>query len=42
MSKNIGKNIGKYLSGKYSQNRIHHAKLSATVALKPTSKKLIQ
>ena len=39
MGKNIGKNISKNLSGKYSQKLLDHAKKSATVALKTTSKK---
>ena len=30
MRKNIGKNINKYLSRKYSQNLLDHAKQSAT------------
>ena len=41
--KNIGKNIGKSisnnLSGKYSQKLLHHAKQSATDALKTASKR---
>ena len=32
----------KTLSGKYSQKRLHHAKESATDALKATSKKAVQ
>ena len=39
MDKNIGKNISKILSGKYSQNLLDHAKKQfATDALKTTSK----
>ena len=41
-AKNIGKiisnNLGKILSGKYSQKRLDHAKKSATDALKTFSK----
>ena len=39
MGKNIGNNINKNLSGKYSQKLFDHAKESATDALKTTSKK---
>ena len=42
MGKNIGKNISKILSSKYSQKLIDHPKQSATDALKITSKKVIQ
>ena len=42
MGKNIGKNIGIPLSGKYSLKLLDNAKKSATNALKITSKKLIQ
>ena len=35
--KNIGKNISKNLSGKYSQIPFNHAKESATDALKTSS-----
>ena len=42
MGKNIGKTIIKNLSGKYSQNRLDHAKKSATDTLKTTSKIVIQ
>ena len=42
MSKNIGKNICKYLSGKYSQKLLDHTKPAITDALKTTSKKVIQ
>ena len=49
MSKNIGKNISKNLSGKYSpgmlamlQTLLHHAKKSATDALKISSKRVIE
>ena len=38
MSKNIGKNV----SGKYSQEILDHTKLSATDALKTASKRKIQ
>ena len=41
-AKNIGKNISKVLSGKYSQKLLDHTKTSATDALKTTSKKVIQ
>ena len=41
MCKNIGKNISKSLSGKYSQKVLGHAKQSATDALKTSSKKVI-
>ena len=41
-AKNIGKNISKVLSGKYSQKLLDHTKISATDALKTTSKKVIQ
>ena len=37
--RNIGKNIGKSMSGKYSRKRLGHAKKSATVALKTASKR---
>ena len=40
--KNIGKNISKNLSVKYSQNRLDHANIFATDALKTTSKTVIQ
>ena len=42
MGENIGKNISKYLSGKYSQKLFDHAKQSVTDALKTTSKRVIQ
>ena len=42
MGKNIGKNISKIFSGKYSQKSLNHTKQSATDALKTTSKKEIQ
>ena len=49
MGKNIGKNINKSLSGKYSpgilaacQKLFDHAKESATDALKTSSKRVIQ
>ena len=38
MGKNIGKNISRTLSGKYSQKRLHHAKQSTTDAFKTASK----
>ena len=41
MSKTIGKNISKNLSGKYNQKFLDHAKQSLTDALKITSKKVI-
>ena len=40
--KDIGKNISKSLSVKYSQKIPDHAKKSATDALKTSSKKVIQ
>ena len=39
IGKNICKNISKDLGGKYSQKLLDHAKISATNALKTTSKK---
>ena len=42
MSKNIGKNAIKSLSGKYSQKLLDHAKQSTTVGLKISSKWVIQ
>ena len=42
MSKNVGKNISKSLSGKYSQKLIDHVKQSATDAFKTSSKGVIQ
>ena len=41
MCKNVGKNISKNLSGKYSQNLLDHAKKSAIDALKTSSKRVI-
>ena len=41
-NKNNGENIGKNLSGKYSQKLLDHAKISATDALKTSSKRVIQ
>ena len=41
-AKNIGKNINKILSSKYSQKPLDHAKQSATDALKTSSKRVIQ
>ena len=40
--KNIGKNISKTLSSKYSPKLLDHAKRSATEACKTTSKRVIQ
>ena len=42
MGKNIGENISKNLSGKYSQKLLDHAKQSVTDALKTTSANIIQ
>ena len=42
MAKNLGKNITKNVSGKYSQKLLDHAKQSATDAFKATSKRAIQ
>ena len=42
MGGNIGKNIRKNLSHKYSQRLIDHAKPSATDAFKTASKRAIQ
>ena len=42
ISKNIGKNKNKNLSGKYSQYFCDHAKQSATDALKTFSRRVIQ
>ena len=42
MGKNIGQNVSKNLSGKYSQKLFNCAKQSATDALKTTSKRVIQ
>ena len=42
MSKNIGKNIIKNLSRKSLLEPLDHAKQATTVALKRTSKKVIQ
>ena len=41
-AKNIGKNINKILSSKYSQKPLDHAKQSATDAVKTSSKRVIQ
>ena len=41
MGKNIGKNISKILSGKYSQKLLDHAKQSAADALKIVWKRAI-
>ena len=42
MGINIGKNISKDLSGKYSHKRLDHAKQSAIDALKTSSERIIQ
>ena len=42
MSKSIGKDISKNLSGKYSQKLLDHAKQSATDVLKTSPKRVIQ
>ena len=42
MVENVGKNIIKSISSKYSQNFLDHAKQSATDALKTASKRAIQ
>ena len=42
MSKIIGKNISKNLSGKFSQKFLDHSKQSTIRALKTTSKRVIQ
>ena len=42
IGKNTGKNITKNVSGKYSQERLDHAKESAADALKTTPKRVIQ
>ena len=42
ISNNIGKNISKILSGKYSQNLLHHTRQSATDVFKTASKRAIQ
>ena len=42
MDQNIGKNISKNLSGKYSRKVLDHAKQSVTNALKTSSKWVIQ
>ena len=41
-AKNMDKNIGKNLRGKYTQKLLDHAKQSATDTLKSTSKRVIQ
>ena len=38
-SENMGKNISKYLSSKYSRKRLYHAKKSTTDALRNYFKK---
>ena len=40
--KNVVLSVSKNLSGKYSQKLLDHAKQSATDALKPASKRVIQ
>ena len=42
MSKIVGKNISKCLSGKYNQKLVDHPKQSATDALKTASKRKLQ
>ena len=42
MSQNIGKNMSKTLSGKYSPKLLYHAKQFALDALKTTTKRIIQ
>ena len=42
MGKNIGKNVSKYLCGKYSQQLLDDAKEYATDALKTSLKRVIQ
>ena len=42
MGQDIGKNISKSLSGKYSQKLLGHAIKSATDAFKTSSKRIIQ
>ena len=42
MDKNIGKNISKIVSDKYSQKLFDNAKQSTTYGLKTTSKRVIQ
>ena len=42
MGRNIGKDISKNLSIKYSQKPLDHTKLFATDALKTASKRLVQ
>ena len=42
MGTNTGKNICKNISSKYSQNRLDHARQSATDTLKTASKREIQ
>ena len=41
MNKNIGTNISKSLSGKYSQNLLDHGKKSAADALETCPKRVI-
>ena len=40
MCKNIGKNMSKFVSGKYRQKLLDHAKQFATDVLKTSSKKI--
>ena len=42
VARNTGKNISKTLSGKHSQKLLDHAEKSVTVALKTSSKRVIQ
>ena len=42
MDKNIGENIAKILSGKYSPKRLDHGKKSATYTFKTSPKRVIQ
>ena len=42
MTKSIGKNVNKNLSGRYSQKLLDHAKQTAADAFKITSKSAIQ
>ena len=41
-AKNVGKNVSQDVSGKYSQTLLDYAKQSATLALKISSKRVIQ
>ena len=42
MGRKIGKNISESLTGKYSQKPLHHAKQSATDAIKTSPKRVIK